>query len=105
MTRLDHAPEIIDLAGELGIGGGAPVDGTLDYCQRRIDTWVVEAGGITDIDTLEALVIRRLQMVFEEVRTNDDWDRLKEVYARGKKEFVFAGMRSKFDDDANPTYG
>jgi hypothetical protein len=44
-------------------------------------------------------------MVFEEVRSDDDWDRLKEEYARGKKEFVFAGMRTKFDDDANPSFG
>jgi hypothetical protein len=105
MTRWEQAPEISDLAGQLGVGGGAPVDGILDQCRRRIDGWVSEAGGITGIDALEALVTRRLQMVFEEVRTDEDWDRLKEEYARGKKEFVFAGMRTKFDDDANPTFG
>jgi hypothetical protein len=105
MTRLDDAPEIIDLAVELGVGVAAPVDGILDYCRRRIDGWVAEAGAITGIDALEALVTRRLQMVFEEIRGNEGWDRLTEMYARGKKEFVFAGMRSKFDNDDNPTYG
>jgi hypothetical protein len=105
MTRLDHAPEIIDLAGELGVGSGAPVDGILDFCRRRIDGWVSEAGGVTGIDALEALVTQRLQMVFEEVRSDEDFDRLTQVYARGKKEFVFAAMRSKFDDAANPTFG
>jgi hypothetical protein len=105
MTRWEQAPEIIDLAATLGVGGGAPVDGLLDHCRRRIDGWVSEAGGVTSIDALESLVTRRLQMVFEEVRADDDWDRLTEVYARGKKEFVFAGLRSKFEDDANPTYG
>src|SRR5215218_9135101 len=30
---------------------------------------------------------------------------LTQVYAREKREFVFATMRSKFDDDANPTFG
>jgi hypothetical protein len=105
MTRLDHAPEIIDLAVELGVGGGAPVDGILDFCRRRIDDWVAQAGGVTGIDALEALVTKRLQMVFEEIRADDDFDRLTQVYARGKKEFVFATMRSKFDDDANPTFG
>ncbi len=105
MTSLDHAPEIIDLAAELGVGAAAPVGGILDYCRHRIDGWVAEEGGVTGIDALEALVTRRLQIVFEEIRGGDDWDRLTEVYARGKKEFVFAGMRSKFDDEANPTYG
>ena len=44
-------------------------------------------------------------MVFEEIRGDEDFDRLTEVYARGKKEFVFAGMRTKFDDADNVTYG
>ena len=105
MSRLDQAPEIIGLARELGVGAGAPVDGILDQCRRRIDGWVAEAGGVTAIDTLEALVTQRLQMVFEEVRADDDFDRLTQVYAREKREFVFATMRSKFDDDANPTFG
>jgi hypothetical protein len=105
MTRLDAAPEILALAGELGVGAAAPVDGILAYCRRRIDGWVVEAGGITGIDALESLVTQQLQMVFEEIRSEEDFDRLKDVYARGKKEFVFAGMRSKFDDADNLTYG
>jgi hypothetical protein len=105
MTRWDQTPEICTLAKELGVGGDAPVDGILDYCHRRIDGWVAEAGGVAGIDALESLVTKRLQTIFEEIRTDEDWDRLKEVYARGKKEFVFAAMRTKFDDDHNLTYG
>jgi hypothetical protein len=105
MTRLDHAPEITDLAAVLGVGGSAPVDGILDYCGRRIDGWVVEAGGVTGIEALESLVAQRLRMVFEEIRADEDFDRLTEVYARGKKEYVFAGMRTKFNAADNVTYG
>jgi hypothetical protein len=105
MTRLDHAQEIIDLAKELGVGAAATVDGILGYCRGCIDGWVADAGGVTGIDALETLVTKRLQMVFEEIRSDNDFDRLTEVYARGKKEFVFAGMRSKFDDDDNLTFG
>jgi len=105
MTRWDQAPEIFSLADELGVGGAAPVNGILDYCHRRIDAWVAEAGGVPNIDALESLVTQKLQMVFEEIRTDEDWERLKEVYARGKKEFVFGGIRTKFNDDHNLTYG
>lgn len=105
MTRFDAAPEIAELAEELGVDTVAPVKGILDYCNHRIDGWVDEVGGVTDIDALESLVIQRLQMVFEEVKTDSDWDRLKEVYARGKKEFVFGAIRTKFDDEHNQTYG
>lgn len=105
MTRLDAAPEILELAAELGVSAAAPVNGILDHCRRRIDGWVSEAGGVRGIDALEALVTRRLQMVFEEIRADDDFDRLIQVYAREKREFVFATMRSKFDDTVNPTFG
>lgn len=105
MTRWDQAPEILSLAEELGVSGAAPVDGILEYCRGRIDCWVAKVGGVTNIDALESLVTQRLQMVFEEIRSDEDWDRLKDVYARGKKEFVFGGIRTKFDDDHNLTYG
>jgi hypothetical protein len=105
MSRLDAAPEILGLAEKFGVSAAAPVAGILGFCRRRIDHWVAEAGGITGIDALESLLTQRLQMVLEEIRTDEDFDRLTEVYARGKKEFVFAGMRSKFDDADNLTYG
>lgn len=105
MTRWDQTPEIFALADELGVGGAAPVNGILDYCHRRVDAWVAEASGVLNIEALESLVTQKLQMIFEEVRTDDDWEHLKEVYARGKKEFVFGAIRTKFDDDHDLTYG
>lgn len=105
MTRWEQAPEIAALAAELGVGGAAPVGGILEHCHRRIDGWVAEAGGVSNIDALEALVTNRLQMAFEEIRGDDDFDRLTEVYARGKKDPVFASMRMRFNDADNLTYG
>ena len=105
MTRWDQAPEIIELAAELGLGSAAPVDGILDHCHRRIDGWVAEAGGVSNIDALESLVTQRLQMVIEEIRSEEDFDRITEHYARAKKDPVFATMRMRFDDAENPTYG
>ena len=105
MSRWEQATEICDLAGQLGVSGAAPVDSILDHCRRRIDGWVAEAGGVSDIDALESLVTNRLKMVFEEIRADEDFDRLTQVYAREKREFVFATMRSKFDESENPTFG
>lgn len=105
MTRFNHASEIIELAQQLGIPEQSPVQGILDHCQRRVAGWVAEAGGLANIESVESLVTQRLRMVFEEIRSDEDWDRLIDVYVRGKKEIVFAAMRSKFNDDNNPTYG
>src|SRR5208282_6366245 len=91
--RLDATPEILALAAELGVGAAAPVDGILDFCRHRIDGWVAEARGVTTIGQLEALVTQRLQMAFEEVRSDADFARITDLYARAKKDPVFATMR------------
>lgn len=106
MSRLEHAAEVADLAAELGLGRGTnTVDAILRHCRTRIDRWVAEAGGVTTIGALEALVTQRLQMVFEEVRSDADFDRITDTYARGKKDPVFASMRFRFDDAGSPTFG
>jgi hypothetical protein len=106
MSRLEHAAEVADLAAELGLGRGTnAVDAILRHCRTRIDRWVAEAGGVTTIGQLEAVVTQRLQMVFVEVRSDADFDRITDEYARGKREFVFAALRGKFDDAENPTFG
>src|SRR5437660_3884786 len=106
MSRLEHAAEVADLASDLGLAGAAnPVETILRHCRTRIDRWLAEARGVNTINQLEALVTQRLHMVFEEIRSDADFDRLKEQYARAKKDPVFATMRLKFDDADNPTFG
>jgi len=106
MSRFAMEPDIIDLATQLGLGGAAdPVVAILDSCRRRIDRWVAEVGGISSIERLEALVAGKLQMFFEEIRSEADFARIKDVYAAGKRDAVFAAMKMKFEDEGNPTYG
>lgn len=106
MTRLAAESDILDLAKKLGVGAtDDPVVAILDSCRNRIDCWVAEAGGIGSIEHLERLVTEKVQMVFEEIRDDTDFERIKQVYAVGKREFVFATMRHKFEDQGNPTFG
>jgi hypothetical protein len=106
MSRREFAFELVELADQLGLGGAAdPVDAILRHCRHRIDRWVADARDVTTIGQLEALVTRKLQMVFEEIRSDADFDRIKEQYARVKKDPVFATMRFPFDDAENPTFG
>ena len=52
------------------------------------------------------LVTQRLQMVFEEIQVGRRLGTASRTSTHGaKKEFDFAGLRSKFDDDDNLTYG
>ena len=43
--------------------------------------------------------------MFEEVRSDQDFDRIRTTYAVQKRDFVFAAMPTRFNDKANPTYG
>ena len=70
----------------------------MSFCQARVDRWVEEVSGVSDIDQLEALVKGRLQMVFEDVLSDADFDRLKDAYAVVRREFVFASLPMRFDD-------
>lgn len=106
MSRLEHATEIADLAADLGLAGAAnPVEAILRHCHSRIDRWVAEVRGVTTIGQLETLVTQRLQIVFEDIRSDADFARITDQYARGKKDPVFASVRLPFDDTENPTYG
>jgi hypothetical protein len=44
-------------------------------------------------------------MVVEEIRSEDDFARLTDHYARQKGDYVFAGLRARFDDLENPAFG
>src|SRR5437660_12560970 len=106
MSRLEHAAEVADLASDLGLAGAAnPVETILRHCRTRIDRWVAQARGVTTIGQLEALVTQRLQMVFEEIRSDADFARITDQYAKAMKDPVFATMRFRFDDAENPTFG
>ena len=76
-----------------------------DLCRSQIDRWVAEAGGVVSIGDLERLVTEKIQMVFEEIRSDSDFDRIKQVYAVGKRDAIFATMRLRFDEEGNLTYG
>src|ERR1700675_1772792 len=106
MSRREFAFELVEVADQLGLAGVAnPVEAILRHCLSRIDRWLAEARGVTTIGQLEALVTQRLQMVFEEIRSDADFDRITDQYARAKKDPVFATMRFRFDDAENPTFG
>jgi len=110
MIRPDSSPEVHELACKLGIDTTDPAVGIVVDCRRLVDSWVSQAGGIgpqglSDISAFESLITRKLSMVVEEIQTDEDFDRLTDKYARGLGDYVFAGLRAKFDDPELPAFG
>lgn len=100
MTALDQEHDVVDLARKLGLTG-TPVEAIINFCQRQIDVWVAEAGGVASIRQLESLVASHLNLIFEEINDDGDLDELKYRYAK-RGEFVFATLK----DDLTPdTFG
>lgn len=100
MTTLDQEQDVVDLAEKLGLTG-SPVAAIINFCQDQIDTWVHEAGGVSTVDELEGVVANRLNLVFEEVNDESDFDRLKAKYVP-MGEPIFAALHLDLTDD---TYG
>ncbi len=110
MIRPGASPEVYQLANSLGIESTDPAVGIVVHCRRLVDSWVTQAGGlgpggIADIAAFETLITKKLSMVVEEIRSEDDFARLTDHYARQKGDYVFAGLRARFDDRENPAFG
>ena len=96
MSALDQEQDVVDLAEKLGLTG-SPVAAIINFCQDQIDTWVQESGGVTSVDELEAVVADRLNLVFEEVNEESDFDRLKAKYVP-MGEPIFAALKLDLTD-------
>lgn len=97
MSALDQEQDVVDLAESLGLTG-SPVAAIINFCQDQIDIWVNEAGGVSSVDELEAVVADRLNLVFEEVNDESDFDRLKKKYAP-MGEPIFAALHLDLTDN------
>ena len=98
MTRLDDEPEVVGLSEQLGVrAAGGPVAAIVAFCNEKVDRWITEEDGVSDIASIEALVARRLQLVVEEIWSDADFEKLKAKYIP-KREFVFAALHTQFDD-------
>ncbi len=95
MSRLDQEPDVVALARELGLRGN-PVEAVVQFCEERIGRWDADVGRVEDIAALEELVANRLQLVFEEVCSDDDLERIIAKYV-AEGEFIFATLRDELD--------
>jgi hypothetical protein len=102
MTRLASDSAIIRMASELGLDWRSnPVVEITDYCVQKITRWLKGGRPVRTLADVEARICEKLQLVIEEVWTDDDLDRVIRKYV-GLGEGVFASLRHDFDET---TYG
>jgi hypothetical protein len=92
VNRLDNGLEVLKVARRLGLNGWqASSKEIINFCRAKIDRWVQESGPVRTIIDLEALVCEKLQLVIEEVWSNEDLDALICKYV-ALGEWVFASL-------------
>jgi hypothetical protein len=100
MSRLDQEHDVIALARELGLRGN-PAEAVVRFCEEKIGCWAADFGAVESVAALEQLVADRLQLVFEEVCSDDDLEQIIAKYV-AQGEYVFATLH----DELNPaTFG
>jgi len=93
MSRLDHEPEVVALARELGLRGN-PVEAVVRFCEEKIGCWAADSGGVENVTALERVVANRLGVTFEDVCSDDDLTRITAKYV-AQGEYVFATLRDE----------
>src|SRR5882724_400275 len=86
------------MAAELGLDWKIdPVGSIVDFCLAKLQTWLTEAPPISTITELEHLVCDRVQLHFEEFRSDDE---LHELVSRYTKlgEPIFQDLLDDFDE-------
>ena len=97
MSRLDQEHDVIALARELGLGGN-PVEAIVRFCEEKIGCWAADFGAVKSVAALEELVAEHLQVIFEEVCSDDDLERIIAKYV-AQGEYVFATLGHKLDPE------
>jgi hypothetical protein len=92
MNRLDHEPEVIEVAEDLGLRlDDFPVEKIIQHCLDQVASWLGPNLGSMSIEDVEAEVCRRLELRIVEIYSDDDLAALSEEYV-AQREFVFAGL-------------
>ena len=100
MKSLDHDPQVIQLASELGLNWKTnPVDQITAYCAKKIAGWIKPFESAITIDGIQRIASSKLRLVFEEFRSWQELEAIIEKYG-SLGDAAFAALR---DDFSNPT--
>jgi hypothetical protein len=110
MISPSDSPEIKELARSLGVIAEDPFRGTISACVAMVERWIEQSGGfgaagLRNVEAFQRFVTSRLSLAIEEIHSESDFDRLTDFYARERGEYVFAGLRARFDDGDNEAFG
>jgi hypothetical protein len=97
MNTLSREPEIVAMANALRLTGNDTVQSIIAFCLNKIASWIKAHGPVRHIRDLEKLVCEKLNLVFYEIWSDDDLDKLiKDFVDEG--DFIFAHLKKDLDE-------
>jgi hypothetical protein len=91
MTILNDEPAIISMANELYLDASKPADAIIAYCQKKVGRYLRRAAKLSNIEALQRIVCKRLNLTVHEIRSDEDITRLAAEY-KAAGEYVVAGL-------------
>lgn len=91
MTILNDEPAIISMANELDLDPSQPADAIRAYCRDKVQRYLRRATRLTNIEVLQEIVCKRLNLTVHEIRFDDDIARFAAEYA-AVGEFVVSSL-------------
>jgi hypothetical protein len=91
MTILNDEPAIISMANELNLDPSQPADAIKAYCREKVRRYLRRAARLSNIEALQQIVCKRLNLTVHELRCTEDIARFAAQYA-AEGEFVVAGL-------------
>jgi hypothetical protein len=100
MKSLDHDPQVIQLASELGLNWKAdPVNQITAYCAKKIAAWIKPFESAITIDGIQRIVCSKRGLVFEEFRSWQELEAIIEKYV-SLGDRAFAALHNDFSNPA-----
>lgn len=91
MKFLNDEPAIISMANELNLDATVPADSIMAYCRDKVHRYVRRAARLTNIEALQKIVCKKLNLTVHEIRSDNDIARLAKEY-KDAGEFGVAGL-------------
>lgn len=103
MSKLDREQEVITLAAGLNVDWRRnAVESIIALCHQKISKWLRDTPRIQTVASLEQRVCEQVKLVFEEIQSDDDLEKIIRKYIQSG-EPIFKSLKNDLDSETFAT--
>ena len=97
--NLNAEPKIISMANALDLDVEQPVTAIMEFCRDKVHRFLRRAGRIANVEELQRVVCKRLNLTVHEIRSAEDIEKLAEQYRADDEIAIFAAVKTQLRPD------